>query len=62
MSSSHYPSFYSHHYEQCDEDVEEELLEVLTKNRFTRFGIVSLLSIQLKFNSLLFIKQPTNST
>lgn len=25
MSSSHYPSFYSHHYEKCDDEEDEEL-------------------------------------
>lgn len=46
MSSSHYPSFYSHHYEKCDdeEEDEEEELDVITNrliqacNDFTFFN------------------------
>ena len=38
--SSHYPSFYSHHYEKCDGEEEEEMgTEVMVENRLIYFSL-----------------------
>lgn len=42
MSSSHYPSFYSHHYEKCDDEEDEEL-EVIENRLIYGSSLISLL-------------------
>lgn len=58
--STHYPSFYSHHYEKCDGEEDEHDLTV-TENRLTRvrFDSISLFFLLHSTNDFRF-QQPTD--